>query len=195
LTPERRGGLDYAPVTGRWAVDRLAGAFWLVLLAGCASHGVRPAPSPAPPPAPGPAAATSPSSPQPDRAATLRVLELARSLLHTPYRRSGIGRDGVDCSGLTYWVFLRAGRELPRTTREQAAEGLWVALDDLRPGDLVFFGRDRRSLSHVGIVVSEPHEPLTMVHAASSLGVVETVVIDSPYWLGRLQLGRRVLAS
>jgi hypothetical protein len=47
----------------------------------------------------------------------------------------------------------------------------------------------------VGIVVSEPHEPLTMVHAASSRGVVETVVIDSPYWLARLQLGRRVLAS
>jgi cell wall-associated NlpC family hydrolase len=120
---------------------------------------------------------------------------MARSLLHTPYHRSGLGRDGVDCSGLTYWVFLRAGRALPRTTREQAAEGLWIALDELRAGDLVFFGRDRKSLSHVGIVVSEPHEPLTMVHAASSRGVVETVVIDSPYWLGRLQLGRRVLAS
>jgi len=178
-------------------VDRLAGALWLVLLAGCASHGARPAPAPAPPPLPAPApwVVTPPSSPRPERAATLQVLELARSLLHTPYRRSGLGRDGVDCSGLTYWVFLRAGRELPRTTREQAAEGLWIALDELRPGDLVFFGRNRRSLSHVGIVVSEPHEPLTMVHAASSQGVVETVVIDSPYWLGRLQLGRRVLAS
>jgi cell wall-associated NlpC family hydrolase len=130
-----------------------------------------------------------------DRALTQRVVELARSSLRAPYRRSGESRRGFDCSGLTSWVYRQAGTVLPRTTGEQAAEGRWVGLDELRAGDLVFFGASRRSLSHVGIVVSEPYEPLTMIHAASSHGVVETVVVDSPYWLSRLQLGRRVAAG
>lgn len=123
------------------------------------------------------------------------MVDLARSLLRTPYRSSGSDRRGFDCSGLTAWVYRRAGTSLPRTTSEQAHEGRWVALDELLPGDLIFFGRSRRDLSHVGIVVSEPQEPLTMIHASTSLGVVETVVLDSPYWLSRLQLGRRVLAG
>lgn len=168
-----------------------AGALVALLLAGCASsYTARPAPTP-----PAPPVAAPPATPLPDGAAALRVVELARSVLRAPYRPRGLGRNGFDCSGLTTWVFARTGRELPRTAREQAAVGLWVALDELRPGDLVFFGRSRRALTHVGIVVSEPHQPLTMIHAATSRGVVETVVLDSPYWLGRLQLGRRILTG
>lgn len=169
-----------------------AGVLLLALLAACASRAPRPEPAPPPPretaPEPGP------SAPLADRGLTRQIVELARSMLHTPYRPRGSGSGGFDCSGLTTWVYGRAGSTLPRTADEQAHEGRWVPLDQLHPGDLVFFGRSRRRISHVGIVVSEPQDPLTMIHAASSLGVVETVIVDSPYWLSRLQLGRRVLA-
>ncbi|MEZ5330888.1 MAG: C40 family peptidase [Thermoanaerobaculia bacterium] len=178
----------------RRTARRAAETLLLALLAACAPHAPRPEPLP---PSPGETAATVPvpGAAGASRAAELRVVDLARSVLHAPYRSSGSDRRGFDCSGLTAWVYGRSGTALPRTTSEQAHEGRWVALDELRPGDLVFFGRSRRSLSHVGIVVSEPQEPLTMIHASSSQGVVQTVVLDSPYWLSRLQLGRRVLAG
>jgi cell wall-associated NlpC family hydrolase len=108
-----------------------------------------------------------------------RVVSLARSLLATPYRYAGSDPKGFDCSGLTSYVFEKVGLSLPRTAQTQAAAGRWVAPDEL----------------HVGVVVSEPGEPLSMIHASSSRGVTETAVLTNSYWLPRLRFGRRVLAA
>ena len=124
-----------------------------------------------------------------------RVVEVARSLLATPYRYAGSDTNGFDCSGLTSYVFSRVGVRLPRTAQTQASEGQWVAPDELDMGDLVFFGDQRVELHHVGLVVSEPGEPLRMIHSSSSKGVTETSVLSDSYWLPRLRFGRRVLAS
>jgi cell wall-associated NlpC family hydrolase len=124
-----------------------------------------------------------------------RVVSLARSLLATPYRYAGSDPKGFDCSGLTSYVFEKVGLSLPRTAQTQAAAGRWVAPDELASGDLVFFGEDRTKPYHVGVVVSEPGEPLTMIHASSSRGVTETAVLTNSYWLPRLRFGRRVLAA
>ncbi|MCP4200634.1 MAG: C40 family peptidase [bacterium] len=122
-----------------------------------------------------------------------RVVRLARSLLATPYRYAGSDTRGFDCSGLTSYVFARVGLSLPRTAQSQASAGRWVAPDELASGDLVFFGDDRTKPYHVGLVVSEPGEPLAMIHSSSSLGVTETTVLSNSYWLPRLRFGRRVL--
>ena len=66
---------------------------------------------------------------------------------------------------------------------------------ELAPGDLVFFGDARNKPFHVGVVVSEPGAPLTMIHPASSRGVTETEVVSRSYWLKRLRFGRRVLTD
>ena len=89
------------------------------------------------------------------------------------------------------YVLAAAGIELPRTTVQQASAGQWVAPDELRAGDLVFFGVERKRPFHVGLVVSEVGEPLTMVHASTSRGVIETEILSSSYWLPRLTFGRR----
>lgn len=112
-----------------------------------------------------------------------------------PYRWAGDDVTGFDCSGFTSFVYRDLGLGLPRTTAEQSRMGRWVALDEVAPGDLVFFGPGRKQLDHVGIVVSGPGEPLTMIHASSSRGVTETVIERSPYWLRVLRLARRILPS
>lgn len=120
-------------------------------------------------------------------------MSLARTLIATPYRYAGDDPRGFDCSGLTAYLFARVGVALPRTAESQARAGRWVAPDELAAGDLVFFGATRDKPHHVGLVVSGPGRPLSMIHASSSSGVIETEVTASAYWLERLRFGRRVL--
>ena len=46
---------------------------------------------------------------------------------------------GFDCSGLVQWAWAQAGYAMPRTTEEQYASLPVVPLDQLRPGDLLYY--------------------------------------------------------
>lgn len=164
-----------------------AAAAAMLLLTACSSA---PAPGrrPARPPRPAPVREHLP----PTGPLAARVLATAYSLLDAPYRYSGADPRGFDCSGLTRYVFTAAGIRLPRTAAEQAGAGRWVALDELAAGDLVFFAKQAKP-NHVGLVVSALGEPLRMIHASTSRGVIETEVLRDGYWLPRLRFGRRVL--
>lgn len=79
---------------------------------------------------------------------------------------------GVDCSGLVQQVYRQLGVEVPRTTYQQAKSGRQVALNEMRPGDLVFY----RNQSHVGIYIGNGK----FVHAANSrLGTIVSSVYGS----------------
>jgi hypothetical protein len=59
-----------------------------------------------------------------------------------------------DCSGLTMRAFGTAGVSLPHSAAAQARYGKKISFSQLKPGDLVFFGRNRY-ISHVGIYISK----------------------------------------
>jgi cell wall-associated NlpC family hydrolase len=67
-----------------------------------------------------------------------------------PYQWGAAGPDSFDCSGLTQYVWAKAGVYLDHYTGSQWNEGAHVSRDQLQPGDLVFFGSD---LHHVGLYV------------------------------------------
>ena len=74
------------------------------------------------------------------------------------------GADGMtywDCSGLTMRAYQAAGVSLPHSARAQYGYGKFIKRADLKPGDLVFFGRP---ISHVGIYLGGGK----MVHAPRS---------------------------
>lgn len=91
----------------------------------------------------------------------------------TPYVWGGNSlSQGVDCSGLVQQAYRQLGINVPRTTYEQAKSGKRVSLNELRPGDLVFY----QNLGHVGIFIGNGK----FVHAANSrLGTIISNVYGS----------------
>ena len=79
------------------------------------------------------------------------VLEYAAQFLGTPYVYGGSTPSGFDCSGFTSYVFANTVGTIPRVAQSQFDATTRVSLEDLEPGDLVFFGSSPSSISHVGI--------------------------------------------
>jgi cell wall-associated NlpC family hydrolase len=82
----------------------------------------------------------------------------AMTLLGINYKFGGnTPETGFDCSGLVRYVFKEAfGLSLPRRAEEISQKGQRVNVDQLAPGDLVFFNTLKRTFSHVGIYIGRP---------------------------------------
>jgi cell wall-associated NlpC family hydrolase len=73
-----------------------------------------------------------------------------------PYVWAAAGPDSFDCSGLTQYVWGKAGVYLGHYTGDQWNEGPHVSRDQIQPGDLVFFAyntSEPSTIHHVGIYV------------------------------------------
>jgi cell wall-associated NlpC family hydrolase len=96
----------------------------------------------------------------------------ARRQLGKPYHFGAAGPDSFDCSGLTMWAWRAAGVSLPHYSGAQYNATTHIPLNELQPGDLVFFYSD---LSHVGIYVGGGQ----MIHAPQTGDVVRYASIFS----------------
>lgn len=65
--------------------------------------------------------------------------------------------EGFDCSGLVQWCYLQAGIELPRTSREQYDWCEEISVDDIVPGDLLFYQNESSGgeIGHVAIYIGD----------------------------------------
>ena len=99
-----------------------------------------PAPSPDPDPTPAPA----------PNAGAARAVEEAKRQVGKPYEWGGSGPDTFDCSGLTAWAWRAGGKSLPHSSKAQYDATRRVSVDDVQPGDLLFYGNP---IHHVGIYV------------------------------------------
>jgi peptidoglycan DL-endopeptidase CwlO len=96
----------------------------------------------------GQSAAPSAQPAPPGGSGGLIALGFARAQLGKPYEWGATGPATFDCSGLTMQAWGAAGVVLPHFAAAQYAAVAHVAVADLQPGDLVFFGSD---IHHVGI--------------------------------------------
>jgi len=124
------------------------------------------------------------------------LVSFARAQIGRKYVRGGQSPErGFDCSGLVKYVMAAFHLDLPRTARLQAKTGVPLVTDtsDLRPGDLLTFGRPKSGISHIGIYVGEGH----FIHASSTAGrVIESPVYRPPSRLIKSWRGaRRVIAA
>lgn len=102
------------------------------------------------------------------------VLSAARLLLGQPYVWGGTGPQGFDCSGLTGWAYAAAGIALPRTAAQQWLSGPHPSIEQMQPGDLLFWA-------------SDPSDMSSIHHVALYLGGDMMISTDHPGDVARVQ--------
>ncbi|TXS26796.1 C40 family peptidase [Streptomyces sp. gb1(2016)] len=80
------------------------------------------------------------------------VIAFAQSQIGDAYVSGGTGPNSWDCSGLVQAAFGSVGIDLPRVSQSQSTAGTQVSLDNLQPGDILYWG-GAGSAYHVGIYV------------------------------------------
>ncbi|EIW14459.1 gamma-D-glutamate-meso-diaminopimelate muropeptidase [Lactiplantibacillus plantarum EGD-AQ4] len=82
------------------------------------------------------------------------LYNVAKSKLGHRYVYGAVGPNTFDCSGYTKYVFKQAAQKnLPRVAQAQYRQYRKISKQRAQKGDLVFFGSNTGSISHVGIYV------------------------------------------
>ena len=111
---------------------------------------------------------------------------IARQFVGYPYVWGGASPSGFDCSGLVYYAYKQIGVNLNRNSAAQFSNGYSVGINNLQPGDLVFFNQSG-SIDHVGMIVDYNGN---YVHAVSpGVGVQIGNIYNS--WSQRVFAGAR----
>ena len=110
------------------------------------------------------------ATPPPTSGKVGAVIAYAYAQLGKPYCYAGVGPDCFDCSGLSMMAWAQAGVTMSHGSYDQMASFPSVSMDQLQPGDLVFWD------GHVGIYVGNG----SVLHAPHT----GTVVQITPIWSG-----------
>ena len=120
-----------------------------------------------------------------------KVIADAKRYLGVRYRFGGTSKKGIDCSAFVQKVHKKNGKKLPRTARQQfKIKSKKVSKKNAKKGDLIFFSDSRRSIGHVGIIISTKKK--LMIHASSARGKVVISSYDTSYYNRKYKGIRRV---
>jgi SH3-like domain-containing protein len=98
------------------------------------------------------------------------ILTVAKKMMGYPYLWGGASSKATDCSGFVKLVYYSQGIILARDASQQARYGERVDfsnIDNLQPGDLLFFGSSALRISHVGIYLGKGD----FIHSSGSVHI------------------------
>ena len=121
-----------------------------------------------------------------------QALENAKHVIGVKYKYGGTDSTGFDCSGFTQYVYKSIGIDLPHNANAQSEVGKSIALKDAKPGDLIFFGKNRAF--HAGMIFNNKNGEIELIHCVSG-GVHHQTYDDenTKYWLGRVYKVKRII--
>ena len=121
--------------------------------------------------------------------ASTKIIKDAKKYLGVRYRFGGTTRKGIDCSAFVRAIYKKQGKNLPRTSYQQASSGKHVDKKNLKKGDLVFFkGTYKRGISHVGIYLGNDK----FIHASSGARKVTISKLSKSYYRRHYAGARRI---
>ena len=126
-----------------------------------------------------------------------QMCELSSQFIGLPYTWGGRSSFGYDCSGFVQMLYRQMGIFLPRDSKDQANwKGFQsISLEDLMPGDLIFFGSSENKISHVGMYLGNNE----FIHAttAENAPYIHKSFITDPEWNGsqRYRCARRLIST
>lgn len=103
--------------------------------------------------------------------------------LGNPYVWGGTSlTEGADCSGFTQSIFNQFHIKIPRTAAEQYNKSKHIVLEQIKPGDLIFYGNLEDGINHVAIYIGDNQ----IIHASSSKTgiIISNLDYKKPYGYG-----------
>lgn len=120
----------------------------------------------------------------------------SRKHIGTKYKYAGkVPSTGFDCSGFTSYVYKQYDKQLSSSSSAQSKQGKKIPLKNVKPGDLVFFSRNGKTIMHVALVISNTSEGVNVIHSTSSKGVIIQNISKSNYWKPKILFARDVLSE
>ncbi len=127
------------------------------------------------------------------------LVNTATRMIGLPYLWGGTSWKGVDCSGFTRMIYQNNGILLPRDASQQVYIGEEIAFEQLKAGDLLFFGEKAtlekpEKIVHVGMWIGNNQ----FIHSS---GMVKVSSFDKNYSnydshnASRYLRSRRILGS
>ncbi len=119
------------------------------------------------------------------------IVNLAKENIGIKYRSGGTSATGMDCSGMVYATFKKKDITVPRSSGDLARHGYKISKGEARPGDLIFFKTNGRSvINHVGIVTEITENDIKFVHASVHRGVIISSLSEAYYTKAFVQINR-----
>ncbi|WP_153126036.1 C40 family peptidase [Peribacillus tepidiphilus] len=117
------------------------------------------------------------------------IVAAGEQFLDLPYLWGGMSSYGYDCSGFSYSMCKANGYIIPRDAHDQAAKGEEVDLNQLLPGDLLFFAYEegKGAIHHVGIYYGNGK----MLHSPKTGKTVEIIELKETVYEKELCAARR----
>lgn len=119
-----------------------------------------------------------------------------KKYLGTPYELGGTGLDGIDCSGFARRIYKDVyGVNLPHNAASQSkcppSVLKKVPLENLNPGDLIFFSsspRNKQRITHVGLYLSDGE----FIHASRGKKSVVISSLNEGHWRSKIVSTKRL---
>ena len=121
---------------------------------------------------------------------TSSVVGAAYSLLGYSYTSGGASPStGFDCSGFVQYIYSLFGKNVGRTTYDQANVGYGISRENMQPGDIIVWSDNGYSPTHSTLYVGDG----LIIHAANSgTGVITSTVDSWDAYAGDIVAIRRV---
>lgn len=97
--------------------------------------------------------------------------------------------EGLDCSAFVKSVYYLIGLDIPRTSQEQFNAGDPVERNNLKEGDLLFFGKGPEKISHVGMYIGNGK----FIHAPRRGEPIQITPVDNEKYVQKYIGSRRYL--